>query len=115
MMQCFESGTRAKKKTKPKPYKKPALEDAPGRLVNNGLTIEWAHGNSVNELTPGEIEAIKHFTGCKTVKTFRAVRVKQMIDTKTLEQMAKALRCSERTVWGIRAALLSVRGVAKRV
>ena len=114
MMKMFESGTRVKKKPAAKPWKKPALTDAPGKLVNNGLTIEWSHGNTDNELTPVEIEAIKRQTGCKTVKTFRALQVKQMMDRRTLEQMAKALKCSERTVWGIRTALLSVRGGVKR-
>lgn len=80
---------------------------APAKEVNGGKTIEWAHGNAVTDLTPDEIEAIKRETGCKRVKMFRAVQIKSMMRTRTVAQMATALRCSERTVWGIRSALLS--------
>ena len=97
----------AKKKAE---EKKLTILDAPG--VEAGKAIEWKVGNleNCNTLTPAEVAAIKKKTGCKTVKTFRALEIKRMMRTRTDAQIAKALRCSERTVWGIRAALSACRG-----
>lgn len=113
-MKPFCIAPRPKATTKPRMEPvETDLRHAPAKEVNGGKTIEWAHGNAVTDLTPDEIEAIKRETGCKRVKVFRAVQIKSMMRTRTVAQMAKVLGCSERTVWGIRAALLSGRGGVK--
>lgn len=114
-MTSFCHTPRPKRETKKRPPlpPSPGLEKVPGRVVNDGKTIEWVHGGTATDLTPAEIAAIKRLTGCKTVKTFRAIRVKSLMQTRTVAQIAKELRCSERTVWGIRAALLRAGGGGK--
>lgn len=104
-----------------KPVEKPAARPrnfvpdrdlcrTPGRIVDAGRAIEWTRGDHAGDLTVEEIDAIKRATGCKRVKVRRAIEIKCMMNTSTVAQIAKRLGCSERTVWGVRSALLSVRG-----
>lgn len=93
--------------------REPALFRVPAKVVNGGLTLEWATGNGADKLTPDEINRIKTQTGLKSLggeKYVRALRIKQMMRFKTVGQMAKELKCSDRTVWGIKNALLSSGG-----
>ncbi len=93
--------------------REPALFRVPAKVVNGGLTLEWAAGNGTDKLTPDEINRIKTQTGLKSLggaKYIRALRIKQMMRSKTVGQMAKELKCSDRTVWGIKNALLSSGG-----
>jgi hypothetical protein len=110
-MISFQAGTKSQKKTVKRERKVPGLESVPG--VRVGLAIEWASGNTASELTPAEVESIKRNTGVKRLNIFRAIQIKNLMHTRTDAQMAKQLRCSPRTVWGIRTALLKSRGGAK--
>lgn len=110
MTTSFCISPRAKRPAKPKAPPVSDLTKVAGIAVNGGKSVEWAHGNSADELTPAEIAAIKRVTGCKRVKVFRATRIKALMRTRTVAQIAKELKCSERTVWGVRAALLSTMG-----
>lgn len=113
-MECFRPGDYMKKERpqKSQPRKVPTLADAPG--VKVGMSIEWAHGNRSDELTPEEIEFIRRETGCKTVNTFRAVQIKNLLLTKTPAEIVRHFKGKrgyrERTVRGICSALSKVRG-----
>lgn len=115
---AFEGGVPKKKtattgKKNNVAEREPALFRVSAKVVNGGLTLEWATGNGADKLTPDEISRIKTQTGLKSLsgaKYIRALRIKQMMRSKTVGQMAKELKCSERTVWGIKSALLSSGG-----
>lgn len=97
---------------KSQPRKVPTLADAPG--VKVGMSIEWAHGNRSDELTAEEIESIRRETGCKTVNTFRAIQIKNLLLTKTPAEIVRHFKGKrgyrERTVRGICSALSKARG-----
>ncbi len=114
-MECFQPGKAAQIKQHRPQTKMPTLADAPG--VKVGLSIEWAHGNRSDELTPEEVAAIRLETGCKTVKTFRAIQIKNLMRTKTPAEIVRHFRGKhgyrERTVRGICSALSKAGGGVK--
>ena len=114
-MECFQPGKAAQTKQCRPQTKTPTLADAPG--VRVGLSIEWAHGNMSEQLTPDEVEAIRRETGCKTVKTFRAVQIKNLMRTKTPAEIVRFFKGKhgyrERTVRGICTALSKCGGGVK--
>ncbi len=106
-------GASTQKKPKPaQPTKRPTLADAPGVMVNDGRTIEWAHGGGTNDLTAQEIDAIKKKTGHKSVNVVRAIQIKRLMISKSYVQMVKHLSgkkgYSARTIWSVYSALKSV-------
>lgn len=114
-MQCFQPGKSAQPKPRKIQSKTPTLADAPG--VKVGLSIEWSHGNRSDELTPQEVAAIMRETGCKTVKTFRAVAIKNLMLTKTPAEIVRHFKgkkgYKERTIRGICSALSKCGGGVK--
>lgn len=110
---CHKPAARKAPQQKQRNRPAPSLEHAYGRVINDGKTIDWSQGGNATELTEREINAIKRETGCKTVKVWRALIIKNNLHTKTIPQLADMLGCCERTVWGIRDALLKA-GVGEK-
>ena len=90
----------------------PTLADAPGVVVNDGRTIEWAHGGCANELSSLEIDAIKKNTGHKSVNMVRALQIKRLMISKNYTQIVKHFAgkkgYSARSIWSVYSAIKSV-------
>lgn len=103
-------GASPKKKAAPaRPKRVPTLADAPGVVVNNGLTIEWAATNAGADLTAQELEAVRKETGMKSVNTVKVLQIKALMRTKTCAQIVAHFRgrkgYRERTIKRYHAAL----------
>lgn len=108
-------GKAAQKKQKPaQPRRVPTLADAPGVVVNNGLTIEWAATNQGANLTPQELEAVRKEAGAKTANAAKILQIKALMRTKTCAQIVAHFRgrkgYRERTIKRYHAALSKVGG-----
>lgn len=108
-------GASPKKKSAPaQPRKSPTLADAPGVVVNNGLTIEWAATNAGADLTAQELEAVRKEAGVKSVNTVKVLQIKSLMRTKTCAQIVAHFRgrkgYRERTIKRYHAALSKVGG-----
>lgn len=104
------------KKPRPaQPTKRPTLADAPGVVVNGGLTIEWAATNAVSNLTATELENVRKETGVQHLNTAKVLQIKALMRTKTCAQIVAHFRgrkgYRERTVKRYHAALSKAGGV----
>lgn len=106
-----------KKQPKAQPRRVPTLADAPGVVVNGGLTIEWAATNQGANLTPQELDAVRRETGAKSVNTVKILQIKALMRTKTCAQIVAHFRgrkgYRERTIKRYHAALSKVGGVVQ--
>jgi len=112
MMQCFESGTRAKnpKKQTPKKEQEPALLRVPAKVIRD-CEVEW-HSSNVQKcagLTPDQIRIIKREMKWKGFDSIKVEQVKSRMQYRTCAQIVNDLEgrpgYSERTVKGLHAAL----------
>lgn len=111
------TGKTTKQQTRPQPRKVPTLADAPGVVVNNGLTIEWTATNATAEITPAELEKVSLATGVQNLNPEKVRRIKSMMRTMTCAQIVASLKgrkgYAERTVKRYHAALSKSGGVAE--
>ena len=114
---AFEGGVQKKKtattgKKNNVADREPALFRVPAKVVNNGLTLEWAHGNTSDHITPAEVEAIKAKTKYKSVDIVRATRIKSLMRTMSYSKIVRHFEgkkgYSARTIWPVYAALSEV-------
>jgi hypothetical protein len=91
------------------PTKRPTLADAPGVVVNGGLTIEWAATNAGADLTAAELENVRKRTGLKSLNAAKVLRIKTLMRTKTCAQIVQHFAgrkgYCERTIRRYHAAL----------
>ncbi len=109
-------GASTTKKPRPaQPTKRPTLADAPGVMVNDGRTIEWAATNAGADLTAQELENVRKETGIKSVNTAKVLQIKTLMRTKTCAQIVAHFRgrkgYRERTIKRYHAALSKAGGV----
>lgn len=111
----FQPGKRQEKKQITRPIQKPTLADAQGIQV--GKSIEWAHGNGSDNLTPEQLEFVRRETGVKSLPTVLVVQIHTLMRTKTCAQIvahfAGRKGRTERTIKRYHAALSKVGGVVK--
>lgn len=106
--------SRTKKQSTAQPTKHPTLADAPGVVVNDGRTIEWAATNAGADLTAQELDAVRKETGMKSVNTVKVLQIKALMRTKTCAQIVAHFRgrkgYRERTIKRYHAALSKAGG-----
>lgn len=104
-----------KQKPAAQPTKRPTLADAPGVVVNDGLTIEWATTNAGANLTAAELENVRNEAGVQRLNTAKVLQIKALMRTKTCAQIVAHFRgrkgYRERTIKRYHAALSKAGGV----
>lgn len=101
-----------KKKATPRPKVEKDLSKVPG--VQKGGAIVWAHGNAAEYLSNAERAALLECCGWKDVHEGKALRVKELMPSKTCAQIIAHFRgrkgWKESTIKNIHRALSRAAG-----